>query len=186
MKSQGFNNLPRSREDARRLGLRHFFTGRPCKYGHIAPRYVSTTQCVICQLEYTRKNSGHQARPSKSAYLTRARTTIEAWGGVLLSSEYVSAKTKLEVYCPRGHEFLITPDDLKRGKRCPKCNRENQSKRLAAKFRSVQDFVTLPDNIMSEEWLDRELANAQPGHLVGGARHEFHFQSDRSSRPQCG
>jgi hypothetical protein len=140
MNSQDFESLPRSREEARKLGQKRFFTGRPCKYGHIAPRYVSTTQCVTCQLEHTRKNSGYQARPSKLAYLTRARTTIEEQGGVLLSTEYVSAKTGLEVRCSRGHEFLITPDALKSGGWCPKCMRANQSKQLATKFRSVEEL----------------------------------------------
>lgn len=34
---------------ARRLGLKFYTTGRPCKRGHIAERYTSTHQCVSCQ-----------------------------------------------------------------------------------------------------------------------------------------
>ena len=33
---------------ARKLGLTHYFTGKPCKYGHIAKRQVSNRSCVIC------------------------------------------------------------------------------------------------------------------------------------------
>lgn len=38
----------RAAEDA---GLKHYFTGKPCKYGHIGPRYVSTWRCVKCTVE---------------------------------------------------------------------------------------------------------------------------------------
>ena len=39
-----------SREDAAEQKLTHFFTGRPCKYGHLAPRFVSTGGCTECNL----------------------------------------------------------------------------------------------------------------------------------------
>lgn len=38
-----------TREEARAKGLKRFFTGMPCKNGHIAERYVaSKTVCVQC------------------------------------------------------------------------------------------------------------------------------------------
>jgi len=36
------------REKARELGLILFFTGKPCKHGHIAERYTSTDICRAC------------------------------------------------------------------------------------------------------------------------------------------
>jgi hypothetical protein len=36
---------------AEKLGHKHYFTGKPCKHGHVAPRYVSTWQCVPCTVE---------------------------------------------------------------------------------------------------------------------------------------
>lgn len=38
-----------SRDDAKRLGLKRYFTGVPCKQGHLTMRYVSTRQCAECQ-----------------------------------------------------------------------------------------------------------------------------------------
>lgn len=38
-----------SRDAARDNGLKHFFTGIPCKRGHRSIRFVSTTQCRECQ-----------------------------------------------------------------------------------------------------------------------------------------
>lgn len=37
-----------SRADAKSCGEVHYFTGKPCKYGHIAQRLVSTANCCVC------------------------------------------------------------------------------------------------------------------------------------------
>lgn len=49
-----------SREKAAEQKLTHFFTGTPCKYGHIAPRFVSTGGCSEC-------NAARAARFKKDA-----------------------------------------------------------------------------------------------------------------------
>src|SRR5262245_45919538 len=132
--------LPSSRGEARGRGLDRFFSGISCKYGHLAPRYVSTTNCVACQAEHARRYRGWQARPSKATYLDQARKRIEQRGGVLLSTKYVSAKMSLKVRCAAGHEFDVTPDNLRHGRWCSGCKWKNQSKRLALKFRSVEEL----------------------------------------------
>ena len=51
-----------SRAEAAQRGLSRFFTGKPCRQGHYAPRYVSNRQCAACnalramQTEATRSN----------------------------------------------------------------------------------------------------------------------------------
>ncbi|WP_023585148.1 hypothetical protein [Vibrio parahaemolyticus] len=37
-----------SRENARTQGLSRFFTGQPCKHGHMSERYVSDARCIVC------------------------------------------------------------------------------------------------------------------------------------------
>jgi len=37
-----------SRKEAKAKGLAHYFTGRPCKRGHIAPRVVAKAACSVC------------------------------------------------------------------------------------------------------------------------------------------
>lgn len=46
---------------------------------------------------------------------------VEIQGYKLLSSEYISAKTKLMFICPNGHEFEMTWNGFQQGKRCPLC-----------------------------------------------------------------
>ena len=47
-----------SRDEARALGLKRFFTGKPCKRGHVAERWAcggGGGECVECSLENGRK-----------------------------------------------------------------------------------------------------------------------------------
>lgn len=43
-----------SRKDAASDGLRHYFTGKPCKNGHVAPRFVVSANCSECMAERNR------------------------------------------------------------------------------------------------------------------------------------
>lgn len=44
-----------SRKQARQHKLPRYFTGRPCKNGHIAVREVNSKKCVICRREYGKR-----------------------------------------------------------------------------------------------------------------------------------
>ena len=44
-------------EEARSLGLKHFFTGKPCVKGHISARYVCNKYCVECTHNIYLKNA---------------------------------------------------------------------------------------------------------------------------------
>ena len=38
-----------SRKDAKAQGLMFYFTGKPCKHGHIDKRYVGDCNCFKCR-----------------------------------------------------------------------------------------------------------------------------------------
>jgi 5-methylcytosine-specific restriction endonuclease McrA len=49
-------NLPTTRAEAKKIGSKHYFTGHPCKHGHIAPRKTKGA-CVEClKVEWARNN----------------------------------------------------------------------------------------------------------------------------------
>lgn len=52
------HDLPASRAEARAADKTHYFTGRPCKYGHLAYRRVSDAHCLACDIRETRIYSG--------------------------------------------------------------------------------------------------------------------------------
>lgn len=43
------SSLPSSHKEALALGSDEFFTGKPCKYGHIANRRTANSHCVVCK-----------------------------------------------------------------------------------------------------------------------------------------
>ena len=49
-------NLPKTREEAKKTGSKYYFTGQPCKHGHVAPRKTKGS-CVEClKVEWTKGN----------------------------------------------------------------------------------------------------------------------------------
>ena len=59
-----------TREEARRQGLSHFYTGAPCRKGHDSPRYVGEGKCVQCCSENRKRHIA--ANPEKHRELRRA------------------------------------------------------------------------------------------------------------------
>lgn len=45
-----------SRAEARSAGLKRYFTGRPCKYGHVAERHAAGAHCVECERLWVENN----------------------------------------------------------------------------------------------------------------------------------
>ena len=44
-----------TREDAKRMGQKWYFTGEPCKYGHVDKRYVKSGICYACKRNINKK-----------------------------------------------------------------------------------------------------------------------------------
>ena len=41
-----------SRKKAQKNGLKMYFTGEPCRHGHICERRTTTGRCILCSKEY--------------------------------------------------------------------------------------------------------------------------------------
>jgi len=86
-------NLPKTRQEAMATGAKYYFTGEPCKHGHIAPRKTKGS-CVECLKvewekanetraeyfrEYNKSDAGQKAKrkyyeANKDAVIAKART----------------------------------------------------------------------------------------------------------------
>lgn len=44
-----------TRAEAKVAGLKRYFTGRPCRNGHLCERYTSNNQCLVCNLAHTER-----------------------------------------------------------------------------------------------------------------------------------
>lgn len=61
-----------SAAEARAIGAKRYFTGRPCPKGHVADRFTARGVCVECHRLVCLKR--YQADPE------RAKRRIKAWG----------------------------------------------------------------------------------------------------------
>jgi hypothetical protein len=61
-----------SLKEAKKKGLLTYFTGKPCKYGHMSERYVSIRTCVECkqvkEKEYREENREEYLKKKKEFY----------------------------------------------------------------------------------------------------------------------
>lgn len=55
-----------SRNDAKTAGISNYFTGKPCKYGHVSQRSVCSSNCLECLVAY-RKKPGVQEKSRKAS-----------------------------------------------------------------------------------------------------------------------
>jgi 5-methylcytosine-specific restriction endonuclease McrA len=77
-----------TRDTAKNRKLKRYFTGKPCKYGHIAERAVCNFNCIACEeLKYPAKaqkskewrlNNPEKSKEGKKAYYQNNRTEILA------------------------------------------------------------------------------------------------------------
>jgi len=73
------SDLPKTRQDALDRGCLYYFTGKPCKYGHIAKRYTSIHRCVECVREY-KANNPEYCKEKNAVYRDRNRTILREKG----------------------------------------------------------------------------------------------------------
>ena len=81
--------LPKSRAEAKATGAKYYFTGEPCKHGHVAPRKTKGT-CVEClkvewdqanikRAEYFKQyNQSEAGKEAKREYYERNREIVIA------------------------------------------------------------------------------------------------------------
>lgn len=72
------------KRDAKAQGLKKYFTGKPCKNGHLSERLVSDGHCIECKSENTRKRreSGYfrQYQANRYANDPEYRAKLKEWG----------------------------------------------------------------------------------------------------------
>ncbi len=65
-----------SKDEAKNRGLKRYFTGLPCKRGHVSQRFVSTHNCCQCREEWEQTEQWRQANLRRSAtHYKRKRAT---------------------------------------------------------------------------------------------------------------
>ncbi|KQP07722.1 hypothetical protein ASF28_11385 [Methylobacterium sp. Leaf99] len=83
MKLESSQTFIISREEAAERDHSRFRTGRPCKAGHLAERYVSNRQCVACNIHEARMRERRRSQddPSYRMYRNVQRRTGQVLKG---------------------------------------------------------------------------------------------------------
>jgi hypothetical protein len=98
-------NLPKTRAEAKATGAKYYFTGEPCKHGHIAPRKTKGA-CVGClkvewekgnqtRAEYFRQyNQSEAGQKAKREYYERNKEVVVARANARPDQEKRQYKSK--------------------------------------------------------------------------------------------
>ena len=57
-----------TRAEAKQKGLKFYFTGKPCKRGHISESRVSGSDCLMCKVQYRADN-----KENRDKYISKYR-----------------------------------------------------------------------------------------------------------------
>ena len=111
------DNLPTTRAEAKKTGSKYYFTGQPCKHGHIAPRKTKGT-CVEClkvewaQANVTRAdyfaqyNNSEAGKEAKREYYERNKDAVKARAQARPTEEKHSHKKKHKAENPDYYKSL--------------------------------------------------------------------------------
>lgn len=115
-----------SRKEAIAQGLNKYFTGKPCKYGHVSEKYVCNKNCIECMgsdksKEYRKK--WHE--DNRERELSR----MEKWNA--------NNKDKKDKYYRENRSLVI-----ERAKKWQTENRERRNKRFRERYATDEDYKT--------------------------------------------
>lgn len=105
-------NLPKTRAEAKAQGAKYYFTGEPCKHGHVAPRKTKGA-CVEClKVEWTEalaKRAGYYAEYNKSSAGVKAKQDYYARNTEAVKARAQARPTKEKHFHRKNHK-AANPD----------------------------------------------------------------------------
>ncbi len=128
-----YSKMPETAARAKQLGLPLYFTGRECRYGHLSPKYTSSSNCVEC-IELKRKAAGKRMRGG--AYFRSHQQTELA---KLALAE--GRKTYVGKPCRLGHtERIATTGN------CVECSKQSSARaKDRSKWKRIYDLYGLTE-----------------------------------------
>ena len=170
-----------TREEAQEQGLTKYFTGKPCKHGHLAERYVNQNACIECKILQRKKfysKNKDKIQDYNKKYKTENPEIIKQ-----NSKKYLSKRNKLKHNAARRnyyHQKVKNSDQLLEKKR--KRNREWRKKDHAKRYTTDPDYRC---NKMVRNILDRTLKASMKNkegrthELLGYTAQEFRQHIER-------
>lgn len=94
-----------TREEAKQIGQKWYFTGEPCKNGHIDKRYVSSDICYMCKRNQNKKQNKENRKITLKCKNCKNEFNVPTWEK---NREYCSKKCQLESVRKIGEHKITT------------------------------------------------------------------------------
>jgi hypothetical protein len=130
------------RAQAKALGLKRYFTGKPCKHGHVAERFVSGP-CLECSREWRAVNREY-FRKRRAANPERARESWRRWRAANLEkaregARLRRAKNRDRILSQQAAKRAADPQKAREYQRAWRAaNRDKINKRRVAQYRAAR------------------------------------------------
>lgn len=137
-----------SRDEAKRQGLTQYFTGKPCKRGHLSPRNVSSYNCLECWREDARRarqedptifrqQKQQEYQRNKDRILEQQRRyRVDNWDAIL---ERRRTSTKYKEYMNEYFKSYYKDNDEQKAKLLSRTRRRQLAKRQATLITSREE-----------------------------------------------
>ncbi|HIF9411838.1 TPA: hypothetical protein ACX6R8_003765 [Photobacterium damselae] len=139
-------NLPKTRAEAKALGVKHYFTGKPCKNGHIDKRRISG-DCLLCAREQHKKHR----KKNREKINERGRKYRENNHGEILERERKRREDNREKVREQARKWR--EDNLEKAR---KASRESQRKYTEKNREKISDRQRKYREKYHEKILDRQ------------------------------
>jgi len=139
-------HLPKTRAEAKATGAKYYFTGDPCKHGHIAPRKTKGA-CIEClkvewaqaaetRAEYFKEyNKSEAGQKAKKEYYQRNRDAVIARAHTRPTQEKTEAKKKHKEANPDYYRSLVNMRRRRFRNATPKWLSPEQRMEIRLKYR---------------------------------------------------
>lgn len=140
------DNLPTTRAEAKKTGSKYYFTGQPCKYGHIAPRKtkgacveclkVESAQANVTRADYfAQYNNSEAGKEAKRGYYERNKDAVKARAQARPSEEKHFHRKKHKAANPELYKELVNARRRRFRDATPKWLTTEQKMEIRLKYR---------------------------------------------------
>lgn len=166
--------------EAKKSGLKHYFTGKPCKRGHVALRQTSALRCMECAKEIQAERMKDPEKRAKqikiiTAYNKKRRATDLEFKQ--RDNEYRKEWTRKKLQDPEYAAKVLKQSRIASAKRRsanPSANRFKATNYKISKYKRIPSWLTKEDRLKMKsvyamrDWLNFTVPNGnyQVDHII--------------------
>lgn len=114
-----------TRAEAKAAGLTHYFTGKPCRHGHVDVRFTSIGKCKTCarlaaMAHHEHTTDKRRKYANKEEFIVCANKKHQHLYNYE-EVEYQGCKVPVRIVCKKHGAFMQRPSNHVQGQGCPQC-----------------------------------------------------------------